>query len=304
VVSSIATSAFANLRSVILAILAGLLLSVFGAMLFQYFDRTVRDESQAASYTGLPLLAQVARVKASGNPHPLSVLTEQMFQCLEAFRLMRVNLGLDFSQGQVLLVSSPGEKEGKTTIAANLARVVALEGRRVLLIDGSLRKPGIAAAFGLAEGEGLSDFLKGEKEEPWDYITQAEEIDILTSGATSVTSAEMLASPRMKALLKSAREIYDVIIVDSAPLMGCADTRILARDVDVVLLVFQIDASKLDLAMESKQVLETMGVRVAGFVLNKVDPKECKYLPPTYTDKEPQHGVDEEEPADLDGVTT
>ena len=170
------------------------------------------------------------------------------------------------------------EKEGKTTVAANLARVVALQGRRVLLIDGSLRKPDIGAAFGLPEAEGLSEFL-ADGNELSGYITQADGVDILLSKATAEKSAEMLSSPRMKELLEKARETYDVVIVDSAPVTGCADTRILAKEADEILLILQPDVSKLDLAKDSKQMLEAIGVRVAGFALNKVPPKECEFLP-------------------------
>lgn len=268
VVSSPSTTLFGRLKSVILAAVAALLLGALVALVLQYFDRRVRDASQVSSYVGLPVLAHVAMIKGAGNPHPPTLLGESPSQYLESFRLLRTNLGLDSSRGKVILVSSPEGKEGKTTLAANLARAVALQGRRVLLIDGSLRKPEVAAAFGLAEVEGLSEFLTGENE-PWDYITQAEGVDILPSGAASAKSTEMLSSPQMKALLENAREIYDVVIVDSAPVMGCADTRILAREVDEVLLVLQPNFSKLDLARDSRQVLETMGAQVAGFALNK-----------------------------------
>jgi capsular exopolysaccharide synthesis family protein len=192
--------------------------------------------------------------------------------------MLRTNLGLDSCPGKVLLVSSPEEREGKTTVAADLARVVALQGRRVLLIDGSLRKPDIAAAFGLPEAKGLPGFLT-DGNELSDYITQTEGVDILPSGIASAKSAEMLSSPRMKALLEKARETYDVVIVDSAPIIGCVDTRILAREADDVLLILQPDASKLDLTKESRQTLEAIGGRVVGFALNKVPPKECESLP-------------------------
>ena len=81
----------------------------------------------------------------------------------------------------------------------------------------------------------------------------------------------------MKALLEKAKQTYDVVIVDSTSVMGYADTKIQARDADGVLLVLQPGASNLDLARESKQALETMGVRVVGFVLNKAGIEERKY---------------------------
>ena len=191
--------------------------------------------------------------------------------------MLRTNLGLDSCQGRILLVSSPGEKEGKTTVAANLARAVAMQGRKVLLIDGDLRNPHIAAAFSMAEAEGLSGFLTG-KNEPWSYIKQVDGVDIFPAGAATIKSAELLSSPRMKALLEKARQTYDVVIVDSSPIIGCADTIILAKEVDEVLLVVQSRTSKMELIRDSKQTLETTGVRVVGFVFTNVEPKECKYL--------------------------
>jgi len=274
-ISSSTTGIFGRFNNVIISAVLALILGILLALVLQYFDRTVRDASQVASYVRLPILAQVASTPAIGYPRPPSILNGTASQYLEAFRMLRTNLGLDSYQGQVLLISSPEEKEGKTTIAANLARVVALQGRKVLLIDGNLRKPGIATAFGQAEG--LPEFLTGEKE-PWDYITQAEDVDILASTEASARSAEMLSSPQMKALMEKARQTYDVVIVDSAPVIGYADTRILAREVDTALLILQPDVSKLDLAKDSRQALETMGARVVGFALNKVETKKRKFF--------------------------
>ena len=268
------SSIFVRYKNVILAIVAALLLGILSALVLQHFDRRVRDTSQAASYVGLPSLGQVAAT-THGNPSSPSVLNKDASEYLEGFRILRTNLGLDSYKGRALLVSSPGKKEGKTTVAANLARVVALQGRKVLLIDGNMRNPDVAAAFGLTEEDDLSELLTSENE-PWDYVAQAEGVDILASRTASAESAEILSSPRMKELLQKARETYDVVIVDSAPVIGYADTRILAREVDEALLVLRPDVSRLDLAKESKEVLETMGARVVGFALNKVRTKERK----------------------------
>jgi polysaccharide biosynthesis transport protein len=261
-------SFFDRYRSVLLAFIAGLLLSALAILIFQYFDRTVRDASQVKSQVNLPLLASIAAVKKDNPGTPL-VLDKEIPQYLESFRLLRTNLSLDSAHGKILLVTSPEEGEGKTTVATNLARVLALQGRKVLLIDGNLRNPGIAAAFGLTGRKGLSEFLTHE-DEGKDYVIQAEGINILTAGAASAKSAELFSSPRFKTLLAKYRQDYDVIIVDSAPVIGWTDTKILARDADSVLLVLQPDVSKIDQAMESKQDLESLGAHVEGFILNGV----------------------------------
>jgi capsular exopolysaccharide synthesis family protein len=267
---------FGRYKNVILAVAAALLLGILSALILQYFDRRVRDASQVADYVGLPALAHIARTWAIGNSRYPSVLNKNAPQYLEAFRMLRTNLGLDSYEGQILLISSPDEKEGKTTVAANLARVVALQGRSVLLVDGSLRKPDIAPVFNLAESNGFSEFLTSEKE-PWDYVAKADSVDILASRTESAESAEILSSLRMIELLQKARQTYDVVIVDSAPVLGYADTKILARMVDEALLILQPDVSRLDLAKDSKQALEAMGVKVVGFALNKVKPRKYKY---------------------------
>ncbi len=263
---------FTRYKSVILAIIAGLLLSILGILIFQYYDRTVRSASQVKSQIELPLLASIAVVKKGSRLSP-SVLDKGIPQYLESFRLLRTNLGLDSAHGKVLLVTSPVAGEGKTIVAANLARAVALQGRKVLLIDGNLRHPSIAALFSLIKSEGLSGIMtRGDEEKS--YVAKVEGVDILPAGVTSAQSRELFSSPRFKTLLAKYRQDYDVIIVDSAPVMGWTDTKILAKEADSVLLVLKPDVSRIDLARESKQALESVGAHVEGFILYEVNPKE------------------------------
>jgi capsular exopolysaccharide synthesis family protein len=261
---------FARYKGVLLAVIAGLLLSALAFLIIQYYDRTVRDASQVKRQVGLPLMASISMVK-SGKLLSLSSLDEVRPKYLESFRLLRTNLGLDSTHGKVLLVSSPQAGEGKTAVAVNLATVVALQGMKVLLIDGNLRHPDIAGVFDLAEAGGLSEFLTHE-DRGQEYIVQAEGVHIFPGGAPSIISAEILSSLRLKELLNKARQNYDIIIIDSAAVMEWADTRILARNADGVLMVLHVNHSNLDLARESKRVLEAIGAHVEGFVLNTTVP--------------------------------
>jgi capsular exopolysaccharide synthesis family protein len=267
-VVSPAASFFGRYRGVLLAIIAGLLLTVMGILIFRYFDRTARDESQVKSQIDLPLLTSIPAVRKNLPDSTLSVLDKSLPRYLESFRLLRTNLGLDATHGKIILVTSPEEHEGKTTVAANLALVVALQGRKTLLIDGNLHHPGIANLFGLTEVKSLSEVMNEDKDKG--KMTNAQGVDIIAGGAVSVQSAELFSSPRFKTLLAKYRQDYDVIIVDSAPVIGSADTKILARDADSVLLVLRPDTSKIDLAIESKQTLESVNAHVAGFILNGV----------------------------------
>jgi Mrp family chromosome partitioning ATPase len=110
----------------------------------------------------------------------------------------------------------------------------------------------------------------------------------------------MLSSPRMKMLLENAREMFDVVILDSAPVMGCADARILARQVDRILMVVRKDSSNLDLVKASVSALEAAGARLSGFVLNNAEPRDCKYLPPPHLEDRPEQNLDIGVPANVD----
>jgi Mrp family chromosome partitioning ATPase len=92
-------------------------------------------------------------------------------------------------------------------------------------------------------------------------------------------ASDMLSSPGMEALLEKVKQICDAVIVDSAPVIGCADTRSLARGIDKALLILRPEASKLDLARDSRPILEAMEARVVGLALNKVGLEECECLP-------------------------
>lgn len=264
-VSTSSTSLFTRYRGVLLAIIAGFLISAVIVLVMRYFDRTVRDGNQVKNLLGMPLLATVGAV-GNGEAHLSSTLDEAPAEYLESFRLLRTNLNLDPSKGKVLMVSSPKPKEGKTIVATNLARIIALQGRKVLLIDGNLHNPEIAGIFGLGGEKGLSEFLAYGKEDGI-FVRETEGIDIFPGGEPSKISAELLSSPRLKAFLEKARKEYDIIIVDSAPVADWTDTRILARNIDGVVLVLRSNASNIDVVKETKQALEAVGAHIEGFVL-------------------------------------
>jgi capsular exopolysaccharide synthesis family protein len=191
--------------------------------------------------------------------------------------MLRTNLALDSRTGHVLLVCSPAENEGKTTVATNLAFSVALQGRKVLLIDGDLRNPGVAPAFGLQETLGLTDVMEIPTN-LWDMVKRIEGVDIIPAGKASAKSAEILSSSSMKSILEKARKNYDVTIIDSTPILGGADTLILARQADEVVMVVRANASKMNQIKESKKLLDSTGSKIAGFVFTMAKLKECRYI--------------------------
>ena len=177
----------------------------------------------------------------------------------EAYRSLRTNLL--FSQTgdhRVILVSSATVKEGKSTIAANLAVVVAQQGARVLLIDADMRKPMQHHTFGLKRDPGLSECLLGQL--GWQDATKRfsdvmlgdmgidqalftpglDQLDVLTCGRVSANPPDLLAAPAMAKILEDVRQEYDMVVIDMPPMLHTTDATILASKVDGVLLVYHI----------------------------------------------------------------
>ncbi|NOR72854.1 MAG: polysaccharide biosynthesis tyrosine autokinase [Mariprofundaceae bacterium] len=207
----------------------------------------------------------------------------------EAYRSLRTNLL--FSQGgdhRVILVSSATVKEGKSTIAANLAVVVAQQGARVLLIDGDMRKPMQHHTFGLKRAPGLSECLLGQMS--WQDaikrfsdvmlgdmgIDQAlftpglDQLDILSCGRASANPPDLLSDPALDRILAEVREEYDMVIIDMPPLLHTTDAIIVASKVDGILLVYHIGSVVRGALKRVKSNIEGVGGKVLGVVLNGV----------------------------------
>jgi Mrp family chromosome partitioning ATPase len=207
----------------------------------------------------------------------------------EAYRSLRTNLL--FSQGEdhrVILVSSATIKEGKSTIAANLAVVLAQQGVRVLLIDGDMRKPMQHHTFGLKRAPGLSECLLGQMS--WKDaikrfsdvmlgdmgIDQAlftpglDQLDILTCGRANANPPDLLSDPTLDKILTEVREEYDMVIIDMPPLLHTTDAIIVASKVDGILLVYHIGSVVRGALKRVKSNIESVGGRVLGVVLNGV----------------------------------
>ncbi|MFC1626482.1 GumC family protein [Pseudomonadota bacterium] len=207
----------------------------------------------------------------------------------EAYRSLRTNL-LFSQEGahKVILVSSSTVKEGKSTIAANLAVVVAQQGARVLLIDGDMRKPMQHHTFGLKRAPGLSECLLGQIS--WRDaikrfsdvmlgdmgIDQAlftpglDQLDILSCGRASVNPPDLLSDPAIDKMLADVRKEYDLVIIDMPPLLHTTDAIIVASKVDGILLVYHIGSVVRGALKRVKSNIESVGGKVLGVVLNGV----------------------------------
>jgi succinoglycan biosynthesis transport protein ExoP len=195
---------------------------------------------------------------------------------VESFRALRTTLQHPGSgrESRVILVTSSGPREGKTTISTNLAASFARGGGRTLLVDGDLRRPRVHHATGCGNRVGLASVLSG-KVRLADAVEQnAEEpnLHVLPSGPIPPDPAELLGSPRMADLLTEARRTYDRVIIDSPPVALVTDPCILARQADSVVLVIAHGRTSAQLIRRVRESLEAVGAKVTGAVINNSTP--------------------------------
>ncbi|WP_423409226.1 CpsD/CapB family tyrosine-protein kinase [Heyndrickxia sp. MSNUG] len=197
--------------------------------------------------------------------NPDSIISEQ-------FRTLRTNVHfLTGGKKSILLLTSPSSGEGKSTAAANLAVSMAQQKEKVLLIDANLRDPDVHFIFKISNNIGLADVLAGRVGlEDTVYHTEIGNLSILTSGQLDSNPAELLGSESMQILFQKALLEYDVIIIDSPPVLEVTDTKLLANKSDGVILVISEGRTGLEKATEAKKALEFARSKIFGVILNEM----------------------------------
>ncbi len=196
--------------------------------------------------------------------HPDSIITEQ-------YRSIRTNIGFLVGKNgnKTILFTSPGVGEGKSTTVANLAVSLANQKQKVLIIDADLRKPSIQTIYKLENKLGLSSVLSERIElEKAIQNTEIDGLEILTSGPVPNNPAELLSSINFENLLEEVSESYDVILVDSPPVMEVTDTLLLANQCDSVVLVVRHKKTEFEDVVDAKKLLEFGKAKLIGTIIN------------------------------------
>lgn len=284
-------------RSLFVALLLGLLVGGAGAVVLDGTNQSIRRRDDVQRVLRIPELGVIPSIRSgeggrtrlklplpvwSGNgvasiasPRELVAVNAVHSAGAEAFRTVRTNLAFSktSSPPRSIMVTSPSAGEGKTVTAANLAVTFAHQGRRVLLVDADLRRPRIHEIFHVSRADGLGDVLTGAlPAERAIHGTAIKGLSLLPAGnQPQVSAADLLAGDAFRRILQEIGDRFDVVVVDSPPVLLTADAPILATQVDGVLLVVRAGQTERETGQYALYQLASVGAQILGAVLNDPD---------------------------------
>ncbi|MBF0689108.1 MAG: formate--tetrahydrofolate ligase [Cellulomonas sp.] len=260
-------------RNLALGVVVGLALGLGVAVLRELLDTRVRTEADVHDVTDTSVIATVP-LDDTAAVHPLILQSSPHSHRAESLRRLRTNLQfLDVSGGpQMFVVTSALPGEGKSTTTINLAIALADAGSRVALVDADLRRPSVGRYMGIEGAAGLTTVLIGraaldEVIQPWGNGR----LHVLPSGQVPPNPSELLGSRAMGELLTQLADKYDVVLIDTPPLLPVTDAAILARLTSGALLVAGADKLHRHQLQESIGALDAVGARILGIVLNRLE---------------------------------
>lgn len=251
-----------------LGALVGLALGIGLAVLRTVLDTRVRTPRDAEQITGAPGLGAIA-FDAKAKERPLIVHADPLSPRAESFRALRTNLQfLDMGGRASFVVTSSIPSEGKSTTTINLAIALADAGKKVALLDTDLRKPKVAEYLGIEGGVGLTDVLIGRVRVgdvmlPWG----GRSLFVLPAGKIPPNPSELLGSKQMATLLEVLERDFDVVLCDAPPLLPVTDAAVLGRSTSGAIMVASAGKVTRHQLEGAKNALETVGARLAGFVM-------------------------------------
>jgi capsular exopolysaccharide synthesis family protein len=253
-----------------LSLVVGLVLGLSLAFFIEYLDTSIKTMDDVERHLGLSVLSVIPRgAKFLTQEEPNS-------RFAEGYRILCAKLNLTGARDSArsITVLSGGPGEGKSTTAFNLAWVCAQSGMKVLVIDGDVRRPAAHTAAGVENSLGLGEFLAGQAS--LDELIQTSSVpnlEILTAGSLGPEDLGGFSRARFGSLLEICRPNYDVIVVDSPPVLGISDASVISQEVDVTLLLIQHRRYPRNVSQRAKRVIDEVGGKLFGVILNNVNIK-------------------------------
>jgi succinoglycan biosynthesis transport protein ExoP len=261
-------------RDALLGLLAGLTLGLGAAFLRHNLDDRVTSKEGAEYFGGSPVLGLVPTVTSWKRRKQAMVVStaKPTSPAAESYRSLRTSLqfarqGRDL---QTLLVTSPAASEGKTSTVANLGAVFAQAGERVVLVSGDLRRPRIGQFFGADETVGLTTVLLGERPLKRALQPVSERLWLLAAGLVPPNPAELLSGPGARDVFAALREDFDLVLIDSPPVLPVTDAMVLSSYANAALLVVAADRTRRAELERASEKFSQANAPLVGIVLNEV----------------------------------
>jgi capsular exopolysaccharide synthesis family protein len=265
------------LVNLLLGIGLGAILAILGAFVIDYLDNTIKDDRDVEQELALPSLAAIPLVKMrNGTPELPWVRTMSIEAFLQLVTSMKYASDKQLS---TVVVTSPTQGDGKSTVALNVAIAMGELEPRVLLVDADLRRASLHHKLRMKNERGLSDILVGRSRlENVVQSTRYPGLDLLTSGTPTPNPIKLLESGRMDEFLREAQERYRCVVIDGTALSVNVDSAVVARKADGTVIVLSANQTDLRAAKQALRRMHQVGVRnILGYVLNRVVPRKEDY---------------------------
>jgi capsular exopolysaccharide synthesis family protein len=277
--------------NLVLGAVVGLVFGIGIAFFLEYLDTSVKSLEDVERYLQVPVLAVI--------PKNVGLLHKQNGSSpdAEAYRILRTNIEFNRKnpENNAITVVSGGAGEGKSTTLVNLAYICAQGGYTTLMIDADLRRPRLHTFFDINNAIGLTNYLTTELMlEDVILQTPVDNLYFMPSGILPADAAGILNSRRMSELIQDVKQRFDLVLVDSPPILGVSDASVLASEVDLTMIVVQHRKLPRNMLMRVKQAVENVGGHVIGVVLNNVDVRsdsQYQYYTSYYTYYAPAESV-------------
>ncbi|MEX9912236.1 polysaccharide biosynthesis tyrosine autokinase [Providencia huaxiensis] len=268
----------------VLATILGFIVGCAYVIAREFFNNKIKGTEDIDAlginvYATIPFSSYEKKLIAEGNKHPLA-LENPADTAVEAIRSLRTSVYFSvMNQGNnLVMVTSASPGIGKSFVTSNMAVVLANAGKKVLLIDTDLRKGRIHKAFGLSNKLGLSDYLsQSDTSQPNIHNSVIENLDVICRGKNVTHSSELLMSERFKRLLDTVKGQYDVVVIDTAPILAITDSAIIGKYVGTSLLIAYYGVNTVKDVELSLKRFKQNDIEITGVILNGIDAKSDDY---------------------------
>ncbi|MEA3305467.1 MAG: polysaccharide biosynthesis tyrosine autokinase [Candidatus Omnitrophota bacterium] len=270
--------------NILLAMIVGLFGGIGLAFFFEYLDDTVKGIEDIRMLVDWPFLGNIPKItdkKMSEPERDLFVKIKPKDPVSEAYRSIRTSVLFSSTEEHPLksiVITSPGPREGKTITLCNLGIAMANSQKKVLLVDGDMRKPRLHEVFNKKNEAGLSNFLSGQAEFT-DLIreTGIDNLSFVSGGHHAPNPSELLTSHKMREFIDNAKEKFDFILFDTPPVAVVTDAVILSQTADGTIIVIESGKTNKKVLSRINQVLNNAQARIIGALLNKISANHSSY---------------------------